>query len=153
MEISAADSFWNEFIERTGADPDSRCAGDLTFESKGFTNDALVALVLSGKKTALFSSFATYAADGEPIPVSGELYIVFDRGQTPRAVIELQSVSVIPFSEVTWAMASLEGECADLEEWRQKTRENLEDEGEVVGFEFRSDIKLIFQTFKVVYRS
>ena len=33
-----------------------------------------------------------------------------------------------------------------------KQKEYLEDEGAIVGFEFTPDIKLIFQTFRVVYK-
>ena len=48
-------------------------------------------------------------------------------------------------------MAKQEGEDENLEEWRQKKQEYLEDEGAVLGFEFSPDIKLVFQKFSVVY--
>lgn len=152
MALSAADEFWQKFINETGADPESKCAGDLTFESAGFTNDAQVANILSGQRTAIFSTFASYSVDGEPLPVSGELYLVFDRGNNPRAVIEIESVSILPFNEITWGMAQKEGEDENLEEWRLRQQENLEDEGEIVGFKFSPELKIIFQTFRVLYK-
>ena len=112
----------------------------------------MVALVLAGKKTAFFTSWSTYAIDQEPVPVSGELYLVMDRNEKPVCVIETESVQVIPFNEVTWEMAKQEGEDENLEAWRQKKQEYLEDEGAVLGFEFAPDIKLVYQTFKVVYK-
>lgn len=152
MTLSAADEFWQKFINETGADPESKCAGDLTFESAGFTNDAQVANILSGQRTAIFSTFASYSVDGEPLPVSGELYLVFDRGNNPRAVIEIESVSILPFNEITWGMAQKEGEDENLEEWRLRQQENLEEEGEIVGFKFSPELKIIFQTFRVLYK-
>ena len=122
------------------------------FEAKGFVGTELITLVLSDKKTAFFTSWSTYAIDQEPLPVSGELYIVVDKTNTPRCVIEIQSVNVIPFNEVTWEMAQLEGEDENLGAWRERQQEYLEDEGSVLGFEFTPDIKLVFQTFKVVYK-
>lgn len=152
MALSAADEFWQKFINETGAEPESKCAGDLTFESAGFTNDAQVANILSGQRTAIFSTFASYSVDGEPLPVSGELYLVFDRGNNPRAVIEIESVSILPFNEITWGMAQKEGEDENLEEWRLRQQENLEEEGEIVGFKFSPELKIIFQTFRVLYK-
>ena len=150
--MTEADEFWNEFLKATGRDEEERCAGDLNFEAKGFVADEMIALVLSGKKTAFFTSWSTYAIDQEPVPVSGELYLVLDRNENPVCVIETQSVQVIPFNEVTWEMAKLEGEDESLEVWREKKQEYLEEEGDIMGFEFTPDIKLVFQTFNVVYK-
>lgn len=147
------DEYWNKFLTETGRSPDERCSGDLHFEAKGFVGDELISLVLSGQKTAIFSSYATFSIDQEPLPVSGELYIILDRAENPVCVIETESVNIIPFNEVTWGMAQKEGEDENLESWREKKREYLEDEGAVLGFDFSMDIKLVYQTFKVVYKS
>ena len=150
--MTELDEYWEKFLKETARDADERCAGDLNFEAKGFVGDELVALVISGKKTVFFSSYATFAIDGEPLPVSGELYIVVDRANNPRCVIELQSVEVLPFNEVTWEMARQEGEDENMTDWRNKQQEYLEDEGALLGFSFTPDIKLVFQTFRVVYK-
>ncbi len=150
--MTPLDEYWNKFVAAKGLPEDTKCSGDLFFEAKGFVSDELNALVISGQKTAFFSSYATFAIDGEPLPVSGELYIVVDRTNNPSCVIELESVNIIPFNEVTWEMAKQEGEDENLEAWRDKKQEYLEDEGAILGFEFEPDIKLVFQTFKVVYK-
>lgn len=146
------DEYWQKFISQNNLPPETKCAGDLFFEAKGFVGDELTALVLSGQKTAFFSSYAAFAIDNEPLPVSGELYIVQDRAHNPVCVIELEGVNIIPFNEVTWEMAQKEGEDENQQAWREKHQEYLEDEGAVLGFEFAPDIKLVFQTFKVVYK-
>ncbi|HAH63035.1 MAG TPA: ASCH domain-containing protein [Treponema sp.] len=149
--MSKADVYWYRFLEATGRDREEKCAGDMTFEAHGFVGDELLSLVLTGKKTALFTSYATYAEDNEPLPATGELYVVLDRAETPRCIIETTGVTIVPFDEVTWEMAQLEGEDENLEAWRGKHKEYLEDEGAVVGFDFSPGIKLVFQTFRVVY--
>ena len=146
------DEYWQKFITEKNLPPETKCAGDLFFEAKGFVGDELTALVISGQKTAFFSSYATFAIDQEPLPVSGELYIVVDRAQQQVCVIELESVNVLPFNEVTWEMAKKEGEDETLEAWREKHQEYLEDEGAVLGFEFSPDIKLVYQSFKMIYK-
>lgn len=150
--MTELDEYWNNFLQETNRNPDDKCSGDLNFEAKGFVGDELMALLLTGQKTAFFSSWATFSIDQEPLPVSGELYIVVDRADKPQCVIEIESVNIIPYSEVTWEMAKKEGADATIEEWRERQKEYLEDEGAILGFEFTPDIKLVYQTFKVVYR-
>ena len=150
--MTELDEYWNKFLQEKNLPLETKCSGDLFFEAKGFVSDEMNALVISGQKTALFSSYATFAIDGEPLPLSGELYIVVDRANKPLCVIELESVNILPFNEVTWEMAQKEGEDENLEEWRAKKQEYLEEEGSVLGFDFTPDIKLVYQTFKVVYK-
>ncbi len=150
--MTESDEFWNRFIQNTGRSPEDRCAGDLNFEAKGFVGDELVTLVLSGKKTAFFTSWATYTIDQEPLPVSGELYLVLDRTNKARCVIETEEVRIVPFNEVTWDMAQKEGEDENLGVWKEKKQEYLEDEGAILGFEFTPDMKLVYQEFKLVYK-
>ena len=150
--MTQLDEYWNKFLKETGRSEDQKCSGDLCFDAYGFVGDELVSLILAGKKTAFFSSFPSFEIDMEPLPLSGELYIVVDRSNNPVCVIEIDNVSLIPFREVTWGMAQKEGEDENLDQWREKHKEYLEDEGAVLGFEFSPDIKLVFQVFHVVYR-
>lgn len=147
-----SNEFWNNFLLATDKDSETVCTGDLNFDSKGFTNDAEVTNILSGNRTAFFLSFASFSIDMEPLPSSGELYIVYDRANEPRAVIELENVTVIPFCDVSWSMAQKEGEDENLEQWQIRTQEYLTEEGEILGFEFSKEMKLVFQSFRVLYK-
>lgn len=150
--MTELDEYWEKFIKETGRDPEDRCSGDIDFEAKGMVGAERISLILSGRKTAFFSSFATYTIDQEPLPVSGELYLVLDKYSKPCCVIELDNVSIIPFNEVPWELALQEGEDENLAAWKEKQQEYLEDEGKILGFEFSPDIKLVFQKFHVVYK-
>lgn len=151
--MKSADELWFEFIKKTNRNPEERCSGDLTFESRGIKNDSQIAMILSGQKKAIFSALSSYLIDSEPLPLSGECYIVFDRAQNPLCIIETEEVEIVPFNQVTWEMAQKEGEDNNLEEWKEKQRDYLETEAEIVGFNFTEDLKLVYQTFNVVYKN
>lgn len=72
--------------------------------------DELLDLVLRGVKVGTASSMWDYEATGEPLPVVGELSIVLDGADEPRAVIETTSLRVVPFDEVDAEHAAAEGE-------------------------------------------
>lgn len=150
--MTELDEYWEKFLKDTNRDPDDKCAGDICFEAKGFVEDQLLALLLSGKKAAFFPTLANYSIDQEPIPVSGELYLVVDRNSKPCCIIELDKVSIIPFNEVPWELAQLEGEDENLSAWKEKKQEYIEDEGAILGFDFSPDINLVFQKFHVIYK-
>lgn len=143
---------WEKFKQQAGLPEDTYLTAEISFEDTSINGAAKMALVLSGQKTALFSSLATFSVDGEPMPVSGEYYALVDKNGNDVCILEMESVNIIPFCDVTWGMASKEGEDGSLEEWRSRMEEILSDEGEITGFDFRPDIKLVFQTFRVVYK-
>ena len=97
--------------------------------------------------------YASYVVDDCLIPVSGEHYIILGAGRQPVCVIQTTRVQVVPFDQVTMEMVSAEGEDSSVEEWRQKTREILEDECLAAGISFAPDIKLVYMEFEVVFRS
>lgn len=153
MKIHMSDEYWNEFCKTDiTLENDMSFAGEISFEAKGFVNDEILSIVLVGKKTAIFSSLATYIADNDVLPTSGEYYVVLDRAQNPRCIIEIESVSVVPFYEVTWEMAQQDGIDSNLHEWRERMQEELEEEGDFVGFDFFPELKLVFQIFRVVHK-
>ncbi len=146
-------SLWNEYKKHTSLDIDESYAGSFSFEAKGFGGNERIASVLSGKKRAAFSSYPTYAIDNDMIPVSGELYVLEDNSGNAVCIIEVTGVDIVPFNQVTWDMAALEGEDENLEAWREKQREYLEEEADIVGFDFTEDLRLVFMTFNVVFRA
>lgn len=146
----------NELWQKTKAalnlHGDEHCAGDIGFEARGFAGTEKIAALLAGKKRAVFSTYAVYAIDNEILPVSGEYYIVKNAEEEAVCAIQIQRVEILPFNEVPWNLAALEGEDGNLQEWRERTREALEEEAEIIGYEFREDIRLVFMEFEIVAR-
>ena len=144
--------YWDKFLKEKCLDQEAKYAGVFGFEAKGFGGTERTAALLAGRKRAAFFSYASFAIDNEVLPVSDEHYIVLGADGSPLCVIKTTAVQVVPFDQVTMEMVAKEGEDSSVEEWREKTRENLEEEGQVVGFEFSPDIKLVYMEFEVVYR-
>lgn len=82
--------------------------------------DGLLALVLSGTKTATASSLWDYEHSRDPLPEAGLLNIILDGRGVPRALLETVSVEVVPFGEVQASHAFAEGEGdRSLSHWRE----------------------------------
>ena len=52
--MTQLDEYWNKFLAEKALSQETKCAGDLFFEAKGFVSDEMNALVLGGQKTAFF---------------------------------------------------------------------------------------------------
>lgn len=150
-----ANEFWNLYLEKSGlkaSDEEPVFSGELSFENDGAVGFEQLSLILLEKKTAFFSAFESFEINREPLPVVGEMYIVEDSDDQPCCIIEIDDVQVLPFHEVTWAMARQEGEDSGLMEWREKQREYMEDEAALCGFNFDDNSRVVFEHFHVVYR-
>ena len=114
--------------------------------------DALLALVLSGDKTATAGALWDYEAEAEDLPEPGALAIVTDGRGIPHALIATTRVDVVPFDEVTAEHAFLEGEGdRSLATWRQ-VHEKFFTDNAVHDRGFRSDMPVVLQRFTVLYR-
>ncbi len=151
-ELSKLDEYWKNFLTKNNRDEDEKCSGDLTFDGKCFENAQINSIVLAGQKTAFFTTLANYTIDNEPLPLMGEIYLLVDVQNNPVCVLEIDSVNILPFNEVTLEMVNREGECQNLDEWKEKMQEVIEDEAAIYGYEFTPDIRLVYQTFKVIYK-
>lgn len=117
------------------------------FGPPGPLRDRLVALILSGRKTATSSLVSDYELEGEPLPEPGELELLLDSNDRGVAVLETLAVAVVPLVDVPWFHVVAEGEGhATLAEWRRDHEEfwaanspawQLDDSAAVVMQEFR----------------
>ena len=83
-------------------------------------SEALLALIRLGRKRAGTGLLWAYEAEGEAIPVVGEIEIVVDHRNEPAIVTRATSVQVIPYAEVTAEYAAIEGEGdGSLAFWRE----------------------------------
>ena len=68
--------------------------------------DELLALVLSGKKTATVS----VVLESDQKPNVGDLSLVLDGRGNPACVIKTVHLETVKFCDLTWDMVKLEGE-------------------------------------------
>ena len=105
--------------------------------------DALLALVLSGKKTATCGPLRDIEA-GEPMPVVGRRDVVRDGRDKPACVIETIEVTQVRFDDVGEDFAVAEGE-GPYDEWRQGHIDFFTRNGGWTG-----DMMLVCERFKLV---
>ena len=83
-------------------------------------SEALLALIRLGRKRAGTGLLWAYEAEGEAIPVTGDIEIVVDHHNEPAIVTRITTVEVIPYGEVTAEYAAIEGEGdRSLAYWRE----------------------------------
>lgn len=112
----------------------------------------LLDLVLKGQKRATASSVLGYQIEGEEIPQEGKLSVITDWEGNPRCVVRTTRVRIIPYKDITFEIAKLEGEDDSLESWRKNHREFFIEEGKELGYQFSEDMEVIFEEFEVVER-
>ncbi|WP_275003181.1 ASCH domain-containing protein [Promicromonospora iranensis] len=113
--------------------------------------ERLLDAVLAGDKTATSSALWDYDDEGAPLPVVGELSILLDGENHPRALIRTTSVETVTFDAVDEDFAAAEGEDdRTLESWRTGHeayfRRNLPE-----GREFSTDMPVVCERFELLY--
>ena len=110
--------------------------------------DELLALVLSRTKTAAASLLAEYEGE-EQVPAVGELSIILDGRNKPRAVLETTDVTIVPFCFVTAEHAWSEGEGdRSLDAWREIHERFWEEHSDT---EFSESSLVVCERFRVIY--
>ena len=110
----------------------------------------LLDLVLQGKKRATSSSLAGFRAEGTAVPEEGELSVITDWDGHPRCVIRTTKVRVIPYKDIPFGLARLEGEDDTLASWRKSHEAFFREEGKLLGYTFSEDMEVVFEEFEVV---
>ena len=112
----------------------------------------LLGLVLDGKKRATASSLWGYEIEGEPVPKVGDMSVITYWDGTPGCIIKTTNVRIIPYREVTYDIARLEGEDDTLESWQKNHACFFTAEGKELGYTFSEDMPVIFEEFEVIER-
>ena len=148
---SKVEAFWQDFLKEKGLDSSTKYYESFYFANEEWA-DKLLALVLEGKKTATCSCLLSYEAEGDPLPQLGGYSIVTNFAGEPHCVIQVTNITILPFNEVTWDMAKLEGEDEVLQTWQDGHRYFFELEGKELNFSFTEETPVVFEEFEVVYR-
>lgn len=151
MDERAAE-FWRRFLKETGRDETLEPYECFHFHINQAGADELLQLVLEGKKRATCGSVEGAKLQGLRPPQPGDLSVVTDWAGTPKCVIETRSVHILPFQDVSFDLAGLEGEDENLASWQAGHERFFTAEGTALGYAFSPDMPVAFETFEVVYR-
>lgn len=116
----------------------------------GGSVDWLADLVVEGKKTATTSGYVFYELENEALPQAGEYYIVLNGTDVPVAVIQIESVEVMPMNEVSEQFALAEGE-GDYQFWWDAHEQFFSDLLKAYDKEFSPNMLVVCERFKKVY--
>ncbi len=158
---SIIDAFWQVARMRAKLNPTGYYTGERPLDSLpppawafGATPeqaDELLALVLSGAKTATASALWDYEEAGEELPTPGTLGIVTDGRGIPHALVITTEVDVVPFDDVSAEHAYLEGEGdRSLATWRAVHQRFFTDHA-AHDRGFSQDMPVVLQRFAVLY--
>ncbi|MCW2839585.1 MAG: hypothetical protein JWR55_1068 [Aeromicrobium sp.] len=161
MTAEQIDAFWSAARHQTRTNPVPGYLGTYSGEalsppawSFGATPEqagALVDLVLDGTKTATAGAQWDYEHEDEPLPRVGDLAIVLDGAEHPRALIEVTQVDVVPFGQVDAEHARREGEGdRSLVHWRT-VHERFFTEHATHDRGFSPDMPVVLERFRVLY--
>ncbi|WCN09009.1 ASCH domain-containing protein [Marinomonas mediterranea] len=110
-------------------------------------------LILRGEKRASCSMEYWYSHEGETMPQIGHLQVVTDWSGKPICIIEITSVSICKYSDVTPEFAAEEREGdKSLTWWREAHWAFFCLECDELGIHPTEDMLLVLERFKVVYK-
>ena len=108
--------------------------------------DELLALVLSGKKTATVS----VVLESDQKPNVGDLSLVLDGRGNPACVIKTVHLETVKFCDLTWDMVKLEGEDENFEQWKSGNIRYWTRDAAKRGYTFTDQTLITFERFEVV---
>jgi uncharacterized protein YhfF len=108
--------------------------------------DELLALVLTGKKTATVS----VVLEDEQTPSVGDLSLVLDGRGNPACVIKTVYLDTVKFCDLTWNMVKLEGEDENFKQWKSGNIRYWTRDAARRGYTFTNQTPITFERFEVV---
>ncbi len=110
-------------------------------------------LIRIGQKTATCSLYHWYESGEEVMPAVGHLQVVVAWYGKPVCIIEIDSVEMCQYNEVTAEFAHAEGEGdRSLEWWREAHWRFFAAECSELNIQLNEDMVLVLERFHVVYQ-
>ncbi|MGV3190164.1 ASCH domain-containing protein [Streptococcus sp. 11273D007BT] len=142
-----AQELWNKYKKINPSIGD-----DIDAWQFGAQADELACLVNQGKKTATASAYDLYLLEGEPLPQVGSYDVILDSKDQAVCIIEITSVYLVPFGDVSPEHARKEGEGdLSLSSWRKSHRQFFSPYFKEKGLEFSETSLIVCEEFRKVY--
>ncbi len=150
--MGKVEDYWNAFVRENPDRKNLPYGGEMSFGIDEQMAAELTAMVLSGRKRGTTSALEAYKIDNEPLPKAGQYCVLTDWNENPCGIIEEVSVEILPYNQVPWSMAEKEGEDENLESWRRNHDEFFEEDADIMGYEFKPDMLVVFEEFRLVHK-
>ena len=147
-------TFWDAFCAEAGRDCSARFFEAFHFDDNEPSANALVHLVLAGRKLATASLFWSYEATGRVAPMPGALSVATYWDGRPACVVETLEVEIVPFELVGAEFGAREGEGdGSLEYWRRAHWAYFGRECVRIGRAPSQVMPVVCERFSVIYRA
>jgi 5-formyltetrahydrofolate cyclo-ligase len=146
--------YWNTY---RASIPNKRHLQDV-FVSAGYAGtpqitDELLALYLSGKKSAGSSVMEDFLTAGDPLPQVGNYWIYLNSSGDPSCILRTEKVVMNKFKDVPVEIAIAEGEGdLSLEYWRRVHSELYSPCLVEWGVKSMDEATMVTEFFKIVFR-
>lgn len=143
-------AFWASYADQAGV---AAWPADVySFGDSPALAEELLALVMSGRKTATAELVVRYVVDGLPIPAVGDLCVVTDGEGRPAAVLRTTEIRIGPLASVDAAFAWDEGEGdRTLASWRRGHEAYFGRSCRELGIPFSPALDVVFERFERVW--
>lgn len=115
----------------------------------GDTPDELAMMVASGKKTATSNALLLFELNNRIMPKVGDYHIILDKAFLPVALIQVQTVTIVPYDEIDEPFAIAEGD-GSYENWDEIHERFFTEQLSKFKEPFHRKIDLVCQTFNVL---
>jgi uncharacterized protein YhfF len=145
--------YWEVACREKGIDPSSKyhalTFGDPTFFSE---IDEITELACAGQKRATSHLQIDFEISDVPMRDEGDYWLLLDVALKPRGLVQLSKVETKPFNEVDEEYAAIEGEGdSSLNHWTTIHRDYFQKQLEVWGRDWREDLPVVCEIFKLVH--
>jgi uncharacterized protein YhfF len=143
---------WSTFIAHNPTNSIQDCPPGFYFCDNEKDANECAELVVKGIKQATATSLWWYEKNNEPLPETGDQYIVTDWAGEAKAVIETTRVELTPYHQITPEFASTEGEGdKSLAYWRAVHRAYYTREMSPYGEQFDENMIIVCEYFKTLF--
>ena len=146
------EEFWKHFLRFKFMPQDLHYQGTYCFELNPKTSQALLDLVLLGKKRATCSALPSFELQHEALPKVGDYNIITDFEGHPYGVVRNTKITVLPYQSMTFELCSKEGEDDNLESWQRGHQKFFTQESQELGYRFTPTMPVVFEEFELVYQ-
>ncbi|MFD1574111.1 ASCH domain-containing protein [Agromyces cerinus subsp. nitratus] len=153
VDRDAASAMWNDYWR---AHPDQVGLDDVPtverFGDHAELSDALLELVMSGRKRATATLVKEFAADGVPLPRVGSHWIACDASGAPRVILRSTELRLGTIADADEAFAFDEAEDdRSLEAWLVGHRRYWDRVCTALEIEWSDDLEILFERFTVAW--
>jgi uncharacterized protein YhfF len=115
--------------------------------------DRLAELTVSGKKQASSSLYSLYTIYEMDVPTVGTKRIITNFEGKAMAIIEIKSVAIVPFNEITAEYAALDmgTDITPLEKWKKAHWDFFEEFSKVSGVRPTENMLIFCEKFETVW--